>query len=95
MILADGKHDGFSDLAADGITKGVFEKDFAEELVGGGREEAFLEFTVLIGLYPVFAFIVCKLDDKALIGKELGGDFAAGINDGRIDQVAVFHAVEQ
>jgi len=36
MILTDGKNDGLADLATAGIAQGVFEKELAEKLIGGG-----------------------------------------------------------
>jgi len=51
VILADGKHERLSDLAADGIAQRVFEKRLAEKLVGRGREEAFLKLALLVGLF--------------------------------------------
>ena len=42
VVLADGKDDGLSNLATDGIAERVFEERLAEELIGGlGRRSAF------------------------------------------------------
>ena len=39
--------------------------------------------------------VVGERDDEALFGEQLGGDLGAGVHHGRVDQVAVLHAVEQ
>ena len=93
MSLADGEDDGFADLAADGIAKGVFEEGLAEEFVGGVGEEAFLEFALFVGLFLVLAFSIGELDDEAFFGEELGGDFGAGVDDGGVDEETVFDAI--
>jgi len=58
VVLADCKDNRLAYLPADGIAQGVFQKGFAEELVGGRCEEAILELTLLEGLLLVFAGIV-------------------------------------
>jgi len=95
VVLADGEDDGLADFAADRIAQGVFQKGFAEELVGGVGEEAPLELALLEGLLLVFAGIVGERDDEALFGKQLGGDLGAGIHHRGVDQVIFLHAVKQ
>ena len=65
MVLADGEDDGLANFAADGVAQGVFEKGFAEELVGGLREETLLELALLERLVVVVAFVVLERDDEA------------------------------
>ena len=95
VVLADGEDDRLADLAADRIAQGILQKGLAEELVGGFGEEALLELALLVNLLLVFACVILELDDEALFGKKLRGDLGAGIDHGRIDQEAVFHAIQQ
>ena len=95
MVLTDGEDDGLADLAADGITEGVFEERLAKYLVGGLRKEALLELALLERLLLILARVVGKRDDESFFGEQFGGDLRAGIHHGGIDQEAFLHAVQQ
>ncbi len=95
VVLADREDDGLADFAADRVAQGVLEESLTEDGVGGVGEESFLELALFEGLLLVLAGVVVERDDEALIGEQLRGDFRASVHHGRVDQVAVFHAVEQ
>ena len=95
VVLADGEDDGFADFAADGITQGVFQKSLTKQLVGCIREKAFLELALFVGFFLIVAAVVGVVDNKAFFGQQLGGDVSARIDDGGVDEVALFHAIEQ
>ena len=95
VVLADGKDDRLADLTADGVPQGVFKERLAEELIGGIGEKALLELALLKDLLLILAGVVGERDDESLVGKQLSCDACAGIHDRGIDQVALFHAVQQ
>ena len=95
VVLADREDDRLADFAADWFTQRVFEKGLAQKLVGGLREKALLELALFERLLLVLAGVVGERDDEALFGKQFGGDLGAGVHHGRIDQVAILHAVQQ
>ena len=95
VMLADSEDNGLADLAADGVTQRVFEKRFAKELIGCLREEALFKLALLESFVVVIAFVVLERHHKARFGKEPGGDLAASVHDGRIDEEAVLHAIEE
>jgi len=95
VVLADRKDDRLADLTANWVAQGVFEKRLAEELIGGIGEETLLELALLEDLLLILAGIVRERDDESLVGKQLRRDPGAGIHDRGVDQVALFHAVQQ
>ena len=95
MFLAHGKNDGLADFAADGIAQGIFQKRLAEQLVGGIGKEPFLKLALLVSFLLVVAFVILELDDKTLLGQQLGGNFRPGIHDRGIDEEAVLHPIQQ
>ena len=79
-----------------GIAQGVFEEGLAEELVGGVGEERLLELALLVRLSCWSSpFVVLELRRRSPLRKAAGGDVAAGIDDGGIDEEAILHAIEQ
>ena len=95
VILADGEDDRLADFPADRVAQGILQKGLAEQLVGGFGEEALLELALLVNLLLIVAPVILELDDKTIFGKKLRRDLAAGIDHSRIDQKAVFHAIQQ
>ena len=59
------------------------------------RRNASRTHTLLEGRLLVFAGIVGERGNEANFGKQFGGDLGAGVHHGGVDQIAVFHAVEQ
>ena len=95
VVLADSKDDGLADLPADRVAQGVFQKRLAQQLVGVVGKEALLELALLEGLLLVLASVIGEGNDEALLREQRGGDFGAGVDHGRVDQEALFHAIEQ
>ena len=95
MVLADGKDDGFANLTADRVAIRVFQKCFAEKLIGGVGEKAFLELALFESFFLILALIVFEFNNKPIVRQKLCGDLAAGIHDSWIDKVAIFNAIEQ
>ncbi len=77
MFLTDGEDKGLADFPADGIAQGIFEEGLAEKLIRGTGEEALFKLPLLIGLFLLFAFLVCKGYDETLFGEQFGGDLGA------------------
>ena len=69
VVLAYGKDDGLTNLAADRITQSVFHEGFAKELVGGLGEETLLELALLVGFLLVLSFVVPHRKAANLQGK--------------------------
>ena len=67
-MLTDGKDDGFSNLAADRIAQRIFEKCFAEELVGGFGEKTFFKLSLFECLGMVVPFVILERDDETGVG---------------------------
>jgi hypothetical protein len=66
------------------------------KLVGDFREEPLFKFALLVGFLLSSPVIVFEFHDETLSGKAgVGCDLATGIDDGRVDQEAVFDAIEQ
>ncbi|WP_297927298.1 hypothetical protein, partial [Metallibacterium sp.] len=95
VVLADGEQDGFADFAADRIAQCMLQEGLAQQLVGGLGEEAPLELAVRKGLLLRIAVVVAEGGQETGFGEQLGGDAAARIDHGGVDQVAVAHAIEQ
>ena len=64
-MLADREDDGLADLSADRVAQGVFEKGFAEELVGGVGEETLFELALLVGFLLILAGVIGERGDEA------------------------------
>ena len=95
MLLADREDDGLADLAAHRVVQRVFEKGPAEQAVRGVGEEAFLERALFVRLLLVLAGGVGERHDEPFLGEELGRHVGARVDDGRVDEKAVAHPVEQ
>ena len=95
VVLADREDDRLADFSAHRVAQRVFEEGLAQKLVGGLGEEALLEFALLEGFLLVFAGVVGEGDDEAFLGQQFRGDVGARVDHRRIDQIALFDAVEQ
>ena len=95
VVLADGEDDGLAGLTADRITQGMGKEGAAKKAIGRIGEEVFLELPLPVGFFPVLTGVVAERRDEALFGEEGGGHFRARIHHGRVDQIAVFYAIEQ
>src|SRR3546814_4105907 len=95
MFVADGKDDGFVNLARYRITKAVLQVVVAKEVVGGFGKELLLEIPPSESLLYLAAILVGRLDDIAVVRKELGRDFGASIDHIGVDQIFFAHAIQQ
>jgi hypothetical protein len=73
----------------------AFSRNVLQRIWLVASEKALLKFPLLEGLLLVLPGIVRERDDKALVGKEFGGDPGTGVHHSRTNEEALFHAVQQ
>ncbi len=95
VILGDAEHDGFADLAGEGVEKGMIEEGVTDYVVGLFREELALEIPEEIGVFDLLPFFVFKHDGVALLREELGGDLGAGVGDDGVDEETILDPLQE
>ena len=94
VVLADSEDNGLANFPADGVAQGIFEKSLAEKHVGGVGKESLLELALFVGFVVILALGIGERNDEALLREELCCHIGAGINNGWVDQDAIFYAIE-
>ena len=95
VVLAYREDDGFADLSANGISVGVFKECLAKELVRAIGEKLLLKLALLIVSALVSAVFILEINNESLLRQKLRRDAGSGIDNRRVDEVAILDTIEQ
>src|SRR5690606_27494189 len=94
MVLTYRENDGFANLVCDWVAQCVLQKSLAKNAVRFVREKFLFKIPGNEG-FRLFSFLRCKSNCITLIREQLGSDFSAGIQNFWVNQVPIFHPINQ